>query len=211
MLKIIKKITSKIILGLIEPIALSRIVIEANNQKNIKECESQSILGEKSKFFPEAKVYNSSTKQKIIIGQNSHIRGQLLVFKYGGSITIGNNCYIGDGSRIWSGESITIGDNVLISHNVGIVDTNSHEIDYIEREERYKDLIANGPWITKGSVITNSIVIKDNVWINFGAIILKGVTIGKGAIIAAGAVVTKDVPDFTIVAGNPAVIVKCLK
>ena len=44
----------------------------------------------------------------------------------------------------------------------------------------------------------------------FSAIILKGVTIGEGAIVAAGSVVTKDVPDFTLVAGNPARVIKKL-
>ena len=42
------------------------------------------------------------------------------------------------------------------------------------------------------------------MWIGFNAIVLKGVTIGEGAIVGAGAVVTKDVPAYTIVAGNPA-------
>lgn len=99
----------------------------------------------------------------------------------------------------------------MISHNVSIVDTNSHKLDSLERSERYIDLIKNGPWDTKGSIITESILIKNNVWISFGAIILKGVRIGEGAIVAAGAVVTKDVPDYVVVAGNPAKIVKQLR
>ena len=52
------------------------------------------------------------------------------------------------------------------------------------------------------------IVVEDDVWIGTRAIILKGVTIHKGAIVGAGAVVTKDVPPYSIVAGNPAKIVK---
>ena len=117
---------------------------------------------------------------------------------------------MGDGTRVWSGESVTIGNNVLISHNVEIVDTTSHEINHTERATRYKQLMKNGPWLTKGSIKTSPIVIEDDVWISFNAIILKGVTIGKGAIIAAGAVVVKDVPSWTMVAGNPAKIVKKL-
>lgn len=54
-------------------------------------------------------------------------------------------------------------------------------------------------------------ICSNKVWIGFNAIILKGVTIGEGAIVAAGAVVTKDVPAWTVVAGNPAVVVKKLK
>lgn len=52
------------------------------------------------------------------------------------------------------------------------------------------------------------IIIEDNVWIGERAIILKGVTIGMGAIVATGAIVTKDVPPYSVVAGNPAKIVK---
>lgn len=208
MLKLIRKITSNIILGFIKPSILCEIVNETNNKNAIKEAELQALIGENSRFFPEAKVYNSLSKENIVIGDNTHIRGQLLVFKYGGSIKIGSDCYIGDGSRIWSGESVIIGDNVLVSHNVSIVDTNSHETDHFERAKRYKDLIINGPWKDKGSIKTSPIRICDYVWISFGAIILKGVTIGEGAIVAAGAVVTKDVEPFTVVAGNPAVVVK---
>jgi maltose O-acetyltransferase len=59
-------------------------------------------------------------------------------------------------------------------------------------------------------VKTLPIKIGNNVWINFNSIILKGVTIGDGSIIAAGAVVTKDIPPFVMVAGNPARIIKHL-
>ena len=52
--------------------------------------------------------------------------------------------------------------------------------------------------------------IKQNVWIGEKASIMPGVTIGKGAIVGANAVVTKDVPDFAVVGGNPAKIIKLL-
>lgn len=50
--------------------------------------------------------------------------------------------------------------------------------------------------------------IEDRVWIGLGAIILSGVRVGENSIIAAGAVVTKDVPKNSIVAGNPAKVIK---
>ena len=59
-------------------------------------------------------------------------------------------------------------------------------------------------------VKSKKIHIKKNSWICARSIILKGVTIGKGSIVAAGSVVTKDVPDFTLVSGNPAKIIKNL-
>lgn len=209
-----RKLVLKVILKLFEKENITNFLnLESINEKiekqKINKCVEQVIIGEKSMFYAEASVVNhKKDKSKIRIGSNSHIRGQLLVFNYGGEIKIGSNCYIGDGSRIWSGENVTIGNDVLISHNVSIVDTNSHEIDYIERAERFKDLIDKGPWETKGSILTTPVIIKDNVWISFGASILRGVTIGKGAIIGAGSLVTKDVPDWTIVAGNPAKVIR---
>lgn len=210
-IRIFRKLNTKIVVQFLDVNSLAKIIRDTNNKANIKECESQTTFGQKSQFYPEAIVHNSQfDKNKIVIGSDTHIRGQLLVLRYGGAIKIGNNCYIGDGTRIWSGESVKIGNNVLVSHNVSIIDTNSHELDYLERAERYVDLIENGSWRNKGSILTKSIVIEDYVWVSFGAIILKGVTIGKGSIVAAGAVVTKNVEPWTVVAGNPAVVVKYL-
>lgn len=58
----------------------------------------------------------------------------------------------------------------------------------------------------KGQV--KKITIKDRAWICTGALILPGITIGTGAVVGAGAVVTKDVPDYAVVVGNPARIIK---
>ena len=55
----------------------------------------------------------------------------------------------------------------------------------------------------KGGMYSFPITIGDGAWIGAGAIILPGITIGKYAVIGAGSVVTKDVPDYTIAAGNP--------
>lgn len=179
------------------------------NKALIQKCNSQVVKGKKTRFYEEAIVHNfQDNPDKIKIGSNTHIRGRLLLFKYGGEISVGDNCFIGEGTRLWSGEKIFIGNNVLISHNVNIVDTNSHEIDSVERAKRYQELISEGHWETKGSIITKPIYINDNAWISFNATILKGVTIGEGAIVAAGSVVTKDVPSWSMVAGNPAEVVR---
>lgn len=167
------------------------------------------IIGEESKLYNDTIISNGQNdKTKITIGNNTHIRGTLLIFPYGGEIIIGNNCYIGDLSRIWSAEKIMIGNDVLISHNVNIMDTDSHEIDSYERALNGRQILRSGLPKERGSVKSAPIIIEDNVWINFNVIILKGVTIGKGAIIAAGSVVTKNVPPYTLVVGNPAKIIR---
>ncbi|MEH7581800.1 DapH/DapD/GlmU-related protein, partial [Priestia megaterium] len=62
--------------------------------------------------------------------------------------------------------------------------------------------------IFEGYTKREPVIIEDRVWIGARCIILPGVTIGKGATVGAGAVVTKDVPPYTVVAGNPAKVVK---
>lgn len=206
-----KKLIKKALIFFIKKLNIPESIEHLNNEARIKLSYSNS-MADKAIFYPEAQVINLQKDAAIItIDEYSHIRGELLVFAYGGEIKIGKNTYVGAGVKIWSGESICIGDNVLISHNVNIIDSNSHEIDYIERANTTTKIFNEGHPTQKGNVQTSQIIINNYAWINFNACILKGVTIGEGAIIAAGAVVTKDVPAFALVAGNPAVFVKSLK
>lgn len=95
-----------------------------------------------------------------------------------------------------------------------IFDHDSHSIDYnIRRQDIDDELadIANERKIPSKDwkpVKTKPVKICDDAWIGMNVIILKGVTIGEGAIVGAGSVVTRDVPSWTIVAGNPAQVVK---
>ena len=111
-----------------------------------------------------------------------------------GEISIGNFCLLTPGVRIASASKITIGDGCMFANSAYISDADWHGI-YDRAEPVGK---------------TKPIVLKDNVWIGDSAIICKGVTIGKNSIIGAGAVVTKDVPENSIYAGNPAKLVKKL-
>lgn len=203
-----KTIIIKLLQRIIYRTSLQNYIIRLHEQDLVKK-NTQQVIGSDYTFYPETIISNmQNNPDNIAIGVNTHIRGTLLIYKYGGKITIGNNSYVGDGSRIWSGEKITIGNDVLIAHNVNVIDTQAHELDASERSQRYLELIKKGPWTNKGNIETKAITIHNKAWISFNAIILKGVTIGEGAIVAAGSVVTKDVAPYTMVAGNPAVFVK---
>lgn len=204
----IKKINTKVLCKLISLPLLEQKLTKNTHQNSHSICAK---IGKNVVIRDKAQISNLSLdNEKIVLEDNVVIDGELLVFNYGGFISIGEYSYIGVGTRIWSGENILIGRNVLISHNVGISDTSAHEFDYIERAERYKDSMTNGSPKEKAGIKTAPIIIEDHVWINFNAIIMKGVVIGKGAIVAAGSVVTKDVLPFTLVAGNPARIIRKL-
>ena len=201
----IKKVLRKLILKAL-PVKVIRELLAA---ERIAECEKQVMLGEGSRFYEEAGVANfRNEKTAIRIGQNSHIRGELITFGFGGEILIGDHTFVGTGSTIRSAEKITIGNHVLIAHNCTIIDTDSHELNYLERAETFQNMLKKGHSKEKGNVLTGPIVIEDHAWISYNVSILKGVTIGKGAIVGAGSIVTKDVEAFTIVAGNPAKFIK---
>jgi len=162
-------------------------------------------------FYPSATIFNMLPHaEKIVIGANTHIRGEILTFAHGGQITIGDYCYIGEGTRIWSAKNIRIGNHVLISHNVSIYDSDTHPIDDpAERRRQFQAIISAGH-PTELDLREESVVIQDDALIASQCVILKGVTIGRAAVVGAGSVVTKDVPPYTLVAGNPASFIRKL-
>ena len=142
---------------------------------------------------------------RLEIGENSIVEANILFDKEGDSVTIGKRVFIG-ASNLISAESIVVGNDVLISWGCTIVDHNSHPIEW---SSRYLD-VQN--WF-KGikdwnSVKSAPVTICEKSWLGFNTIVLKGVTIGEGAVVGAGSVVTKDVPPYTIVAGNPARVIR---
>jgi acetyltransferase-like isoleucine patch superfamily enzyme len=155
-----------------------------------------------------ARIRNAlGDSSQIIIGPHSHVRGELMIFAHGGRISIGEWCYVGVGTRIWSGASIDIGNRVLISHSVNIFDNLTHPIRASERHAQARQIFTTGH--PRDIFLDDKPVrIGDDAWIGACAIIMRGVTVGQGGIVAAGAVVTKDVPAYSIVAGNPAVVVR---
>ncbi|UZD23867.1 acyltransferase [Algoriphagus halophytocola] len=131
---------------------------------------------------------------KITLDKRASLKHDVII-QGSGSIFLGKKSFIGSFSVIGSNESIYIGDNVMVAQSVSIRDT----------DHNFSDL--ETPMISQG-IVTAPIIIEDDVWIGYGAVITKGVTIGKGAIVAANAVVTKDVPEYAIVGGVPAKIIK---
>jgi acetyltransferase-like isoleucine patch superfamily enzyme len=127
-----------------------------------------------------------------------------------GGIIIGSNTTVRADSFIAAASSISIGDCVIISNHVTIRDNNSHPTDPKIRESMCLKGFYGDDW-SNSKADKKPIVISDNVWIGERSVILKGVTIGVGSIVACDSVVVHDVPQYVIVAGNPAKVVKELK
>lgn len=136
---------------------------------------------------------NSSIVGNVSLCRNVFIHENVLIRSFKYSISIGEGTTINRNTCILA--NCTIGEHVSIAPNVVIVGSN----------HIYKD---PSILIKKQELSSNGIIIEDDVWIGANATILDGVTVGKGAVIAAGAVVTKPIPDYAVVAGIPATIIK---
>lgn len=144
----------------------------------------------------------------IKIGNNCRICGRLQSQEEG-KIDIGDNTCIYHRTTIGSVESISIGSCVIISNHVHIYDNNNHPTSPAIRRQMCMEGFDGDAWRWKHAD-SSPIVIEDNVWIGEYAAVLKGVRIGRGSIVASHSVVTKEVPPYSIVAGNPARVVKQL-
>lgn len=149
------------------------------------------------KEFNDSGIEDSTKKEDIIkelfgtVGVNPSIEHNFHC-DLGYNIHVGDNFYAGYNCTILDMAEVKVGHNCMIGPNVGIY-TAGHSI---EPKDRNK----SGYGI--------QIIIGNDVWIGGSCVILAGVTIGDNSIVAAGSVVTKDVPANTIVAGNPAKILK---
>lgn len=148
---------------------------------------------------------NGLSKQGLVFGDKVTIGSYAIIRPtnlYGGEagegLKVGNNSSIGAYSYIGCSGYIEIGDNVMMSPRVSIYSENHN----------FGDMTI--PMIEQG--VTRSFVkIEDDCWIAANSVILAGVTVGKGSIVAAGSIVTKDVPPYSIVAGNSAKLIKSRK
>lgn len=111
----------------------------------------------------------------------------------GDHVSFGCRCHIGCVNRIEIGNHVLLGSNILIiDHSHGRFEIDSKDV----------------PWEKRALYSKGPVVIEDNVWLGDNVSVLPGVTIGKGSVVGAGSVVTKDVPPYSLAAGNPAKVIK---
>lgn len=108
----------------------------------------------------------------------------------GGELVIGERVFVNQGASVVAHMSISVGDDCRIGDFAAIYDSDHHPLEQGTETRRAP------------------VVIGRNVWIARGAVVMPGVTIGDHAVVGAGAVVTRDVPPRSLVAGNPARVVR---
>jgi acetyltransferase-like isoleucine patch superfamily enzyme len=112
----------------------------------------------------------------------------------GDEIRVGQNVFINQNCTFYDLGGLDIADDVMIGPNVSLI-TAGHPLEPLER---------------RAATIGTPIVIEKNVWIAASVTIVGGVTVGENSVVAAGSVVTRDVPSNTLVAGNPARVIRSI-
>lgn len=154
----------------------------------------QDAMAEYNRLLP-SQVEERAAFLKGILGKVGKGCNILPPFRcdYGFHIEIGDNFFANYNFVVLDGNYVRIGDNVWIAPNVGIYAA-GHPFDVKER--------------IGGLEYAFPVTIGDNVWIGGGVQIIGGVTIGANSIVAAGSVVIRDVPEGTLVAGNPCRVIR---
>lgn len=165
-------------------------------------CLDSDLKTERQKVRRLLQLYNltnaaperQTVLQRLLghIGQNSIIESPFHCV-YGQNIHIGDHVYLNVQCTILDCNQVHIGHHVMVGPAVQIY-TAAH---LLQAEGRIR-----------GLEVAKPIVIEDNVWIGGGAILLPGVRIGRNAVVGAGAVVPRHVPPNTVVAGNPATVIR---
>jgi acetyltransferase-like isoleucine patch superfamily enzyme len=170
---------------------------------------NRCVLGQDSVIYDVERIcQHAGRRESITIGMRTHVRGELMTFPLG-SLVIGDDCYVGEQTRIWARASISIGNRVLIAHLTTILDNTTHPLDAEARHRQYRAILTSGH-PPDAELSPKPIRIEDDAWISSHVVVLRGVTIGRAAVVAAGSVVTRDVEPFTVVAGNPARVIRRL-
>ena len=171
----------------------------AGERYNILDAELEADRQKAKKLM---RLYNQSEEtpeQRVILQEllGAFGEGSLIwppyYCSYGKNTYIGDNVFINYMCTILDNNTVRIGNHAMIGPNVQIY-TAAHDI---QAETRIQ-----------GWEVAKAIEIEENVWIGGGAIILPGVSIGRNSVVGAGSVVTRSVPSNTVVAGNPARVIR---
>lgn len=151
-------------------------------------------------------IEKRGARSQIHVGRDSIVDGRLVTEAPDARIRVGSNTSIGGETLLAAVREITVEDDVLISYQCIITDSDNHSVSYSKRRHDLHEWMAGTHDWSK--VKTAPVRICRGAWLGARTIVTKGVTIGEGAVCGMGSVVTKDVAPYTVVAGNPARVIR---
>lgn len=149
-------------------------------------------IEESTRLFPH--VFINANAGNVTIGKNCYIDWNVIISCNGGDITIGDHCSFNPFCVVYGHGGLIIGNDVRIATGTVIIPANHG---FKDRSTKICDQAIDAQGITIGN----------NCWIGAGVTILDGVSIGEGCVVGAGSIVTKTVESFSIIAGNPAIVI----
>jgi acetyltransferase-like isoleucine patch superfamily enzyme len=153
-------------------------------------------------------LYRSELPEGLRIGRGSTTYlGTMFDVGPRGRVSIGDFSLV-HGAWFICDSHIDVGDHALISWNVVFMDSYGVSFDPAQRRKQLETVPRELYRRMPRGAPAKPISIGRNVWIGFDCVVVPGVTIGEGSIVGARSVVTEDVPPFTIVAGNPARVIR---
>ena len=175
-----------------------------SNVRHWRNARIVDACGDGTRFGGSAQ--KRGARSRIEIGSACLIDGTLVTEAPDSLVRIGSNVSIGGQSLLAAVKSIIVEDDVLISYDCIITDSDNHSLRYSQRKHDLHEWLAGRHDWSK--VATKPVRICKGAWLGARVIVTKGVTVGEGAVCGMGAVVTKDVPPYTVVAGNPARVIR---
>lgn len=178
---------------------LNGMIYDANyNPELIEErIKCKDMCRDYNNLRPSAIEARETLLRELLGGVKEHfLVEQPFYCDYGYNIHLGENFYSNVNMVILDGAPVTFGDNVFVAPNCGFY-TAGHPLDPVERN--------------RGLEYARPITIGNNVWIGAGVSVLPGVTIGDNCVIGAGSVVNRDIPAWSLAAGNPCRVIRVIE
>lgn len=175
-----------------------------NRVRHLRNARVLDACGAGTQFRGSAQKRGADSR--IEVGAGCLVDGNLVTEAPGARISIGSNISIGGHTLLAAVREIVVEDDVLISYECIVTDSDNHNLAYSRRKHDLRDWLAGRHDWSK--VATAPVRICRGAWLGARVIVTKGVTIGEGAVCGMGAVVTRDVAPYTVVAGNPARVIK---
>lgn len=187
---------AKVIVDLLESQGIKPMGLIDDNQ-SVKDLLSYDVVHDATGLNPIiVSIGDNNIRQKVVNKLVGHQFGKA----WHSSSVISKNCSVGEGSVVMQG-AIVQSDAKIGKHC--IVNTGAS----VDHDCIVDDFVHLSPQ----SVLCGNVVIGEGTWIGAGAVVIPEIKIGKWCVIAAGSVVTKDIPDYSLVAGNRAKVLKKLK